>query len=64
MGPTATPRMSIMLRFVMPVIPQEPEERAHLEEDLTKIGSIGLISKSWSVKDERMVQKLITGALN
>ena len=36
----------------------------HLEEDLTEIGCIGLISKPWTVKDEKMVQEILTGVPN
>ena len=37
---------------------------AHLEEDLTRIRCIGLMSKPWSIKDERMVRELTTRAPN
>ena len=40
------------------------QERAYLEEDLTRIECIGLMSKPWSVKDEKMVRDLVTRALN
>ena len=59
-----TVKMPLTLRFVVSTVPKEPGERAHLEEDLTRIGCIGLLSKPWSVKDERMVRELTTGALN
>ena len=35
----------LILRSVVPAIPKEPGERAYLEEDLTRIGCIGLLSK-------------------
>ena len=54
----------LTLRSVVPAIPKEPGERAYLEEDLTKIGCIGLLSKPWTVKDERMVRELTIGAPN
>ena len=54
----------LTLWSVVPTIPKEPGERAYLEEDLTRIGCIGLMSKPWSVKDEKMVRKLVTGAPN
>ena len=57
-------KMPLTLRFVIPAIPKEPGERTHLEEDLTRIGCIGLLSKPWAVKDERMVRELIKGAPN
>ena len=59
-----TLKTPIMLRSVVPVIPKEPGERAYLEEDLTKIGCIGLSSKPSSVKDEGMVRELTMGAPN
>ena len=57
-------KMPLTLRSVVPAIPKEPRERAHLEEDLTRIGCIGLLSKPWAVKDERMVRDLTKGAPN
>ena len=59
-----TGKTPLTLRSVVPAIPKEPGERAYLEEDLTRIGCIGLLSKPWSVKDERMVSELTTGAQN
>ena len=59
-----TVKTLLTLRSVVPTIPKEPEEKVHLEEDLTRIGCIGLLSKPWSVKDERMVRELTTGAPN
>ena len=64
MAPTANTRAPFTLCSVVPAIPWELEERAHLEEDLTRIGCIGLMSKPWSVKDEKMVQELVKGAPN
>ena len=56
-----TEKTPLILRSVVPAIPKEPEERAYLEEDLTKIGCIGLLNKPWTVK---MVRELIVGAPN
>ena len=53
-----------MLRSVVPATPKELGERSYLEEDLTMIGCIGLLSKPWTVKDERMVRELTIGAPN
>ena len=64
MAPTATVRTPLTLRSIVPAIPKEPGERAYLEEDLTRIGCIGLMSKPWSVKDEKMVRELVMGAPN
>ena len=63
MAPTIV-RTLLTLRSVVPAIPKEPRERAHLEEDLTRIRCIRLMSKPWSLKDERMVRELTTGAPN
>ena len=54
----------LTLRSVVPAIPKEPGERAHLKKDLYRIGCIGLLSKPWAVKDERMVRELTKGAPN
>ena len=59
-----TVKKLLMLKSVVPAIPKELGERAHLEEDLTRIGCIGLLNKPWSVKDERTVRELTTGAPN
>ena len=59
-----TGKTPLTLRSVVPAIPKEPGERAYLEEDLTRIGCIGLLSKPWTVKDERMVKELTIGAPN
>ena len=59
-----TVKTPLTLKSVVPAIPKEPGERAYLEGDLTKIGCVGLLSKPWSVKDERMVRELTMGAPN
>ena len=59
-----TGKTPLTLRSVVSAIPKEPGERAYLEEDLTRIRCIGLLSKPWSVKDEGMVRELTTGAPN
>ena len=35
----------LILRSIVPAISKEPRERAYLEEDLTRIGCIGLLNK-------------------
>ena len=64
MAPMTTVRTPLTLRSVVLAIPREPGEQAHLEEDLSRIGCVGLMSKPWSVKDERMVRELTTGGPN
>ena len=59
-----TGRTPLILRSVVPTIPKELGERAYLEEDLTRIGCIGLLNKPWTVKEEKMVRELIVGASN
>ena len=59
-----TGKAPLILRLVVPAIPKEPGERAYLEEDLTRIGCIGLLNKPWTVKEEKMVRELIIGAPN
>ena len=59
-----TGKTPLILRSVVPAIPKEPGERAYLEEDLTRIGCIGLLNKPWAVKEEKMVRELIVGAPN
>ena len=64
MAPIVAPCTPIMLYSVVPFILREPGERVHLEEDLTKIGCIGLISKPWTVKDKKIVREILTGVSN
>ena len=64
MVPTVATRTPITLRSVAPIILQEPGERGHLKEDLTRIGCIRFISKPWLVKDKKTVQELLTEAAN
>ena len=59
-----TGKTPLILRSVVPAIPKEPGERAYLEEDLTRIRCIGLLSRPWTVKEEKMVRELIVGAPN
>ena len=59
-----TGKTPLILRSIVLAIPKEPRERAYLEEDLTKIGCIGLLNKPWTVKEEKMVRELIVGAPN
>ena len=59
-----TGKMPLILRSIVLAIPKEPGERAYLEEDLTRIGCIGLLNKPWTVKEEKMVRELIVGAPN
>ena len=59
-----TGKTPLILRSVVPAILKELGERAYLEEDLTRIGCIGLLNKPWTVKEEKMVRELIVGAPN
>ena len=59
-----TGKTPLILRSVVPAIPKERRERAYLEEDLTRIGCIGLLNKPWTVKEEKIVRELIVGAPN
>ena len=59
-----TGKTPLILRSVVPAIPKETGERAYLEEDLTRIGCIGLLNKPYTVKEEKMVRELIVGAPN
>ena len=36
----------------------------YLEDDLQRIGCIGLMSKLWSIKDKKMVREVIIGVPN
>ena len=59
-----TGKTPFILRSVVPAIAKEPGERAYLEEDLTRIGCIGLLNKPWTVNEEKVVKELIVGAPN
>ena len=49
---------------MVPVIPKTPIARRELEEDLTRIGCVGLLNKPWNIKDEGLVKELVEGAPN
>ena len=46
------------------VIPKTPIARRELEEDLTRIGCVGLLNKPWNIKDKGLVKELVEGAPN
>jgi len=50
--------------MVCPAIPSNPIIRKQLEEDLAKIGCLGLIQRPWNLRSDEMVQELIIGVLN
>ena len=56
--------VQVSLKAMVPVILETPIERRELEEDLTKIGCIGLLNKSWNIKDKGLVRELVEGAPN
>ena len=47
---------------MVPVIPKTPIARRELEEDLMRIGCVGLLNKPWNIKDEGLVRELVEGA--
>ena len=46
------------------VVSRAPKNHAKLEEDLKRIGCHELLTKSWNLKGENMVQELIVGVPN
>ena len=56
--------VQISLKAMVPVIPKTPIARRELEEDLMRIGCVGLLNKLWNIKDEGLVRKLVEGAPN
>jgi len=53
-----------MARMVFPAIPFDLSIWKQLEEDLAKIGRIGLLQRPWNLRSDEMVQELIVGVLN
>ncbi len=51
-------------RMVCPTILERLRERSQLEDDLSEIGCVGLFMRSWTVKNDQMIQELIVGASN
>ena len=56
--------VQVSLKAIVPVIPKTPIARWELEEDLTRIGCVGLLNKLWNIKDEGLVRELVEGAPN
>ena len=54
----------VSLKAMVPVIPKTPTARRELEEDLTRIGCVGLLNKPWNIKDKGLVRELVEGAPN
>ena len=49
----------VSLRNVTPVVPEDEGERAMLKSDLYGIGCVGLLERSWNLKDEEFVQQFV-----
>ena len=56
--------VQISFKALVPVVPKTPIARRELEEDLGRIGCVGLLNKPWNIKDEGLVRELVEGALN
>ena len=56
--------VQVSLKAMVPVIPKTPTARRELEEDLMRIGCVGLLNKPWNIKDEGLVRELVEGAPN
>ena len=56
--------VQVSLKAMVPVIPKTPIARRELEEDLTRIGCVGLLNKPWNIKDEGLVRELVEGVSN
>jgi hypothetical protein len=56
-----TAEKQVALRKVHVVTPTDREESNELEADLRRMGCIGLWEKSWRVRSEDMMRKLVTG---
>ena len=56
--------VQVSFKAMVRVIPKTPIARRELEEDLTRIGCVGLLNKPWNIKDEGLVRELVEGAPN
>ena len=56
--------VQVSLKAMVLVIPKTPIARRELEEDLTRIGCVGLLNKPSNIKDKGLVRELVEGAPN
>ena len=56
--------VQISLKALVRVVLKTLTGRWELEEDLERIGCVGLLNKPWSLKDEGLVRELVQGAPN
>ena len=49
---------TVALKMVSPSVPKDVNEKAMLEEDLTRMGCHGLMMRPWCIKYEKIVQEL------
>ena len=49
----------VSLRNVTPIIPENKEERAMLQQDLYGLGCAGLLERPWNLKNEEFVQEFV-----
>ena len=61
---TQTPKPMISARALSPVIPTSLLDRQQLQEDLSRMGCLGLYERPWSLKSDEMVQELVSGPPN
>ena len=47
------------LRNVTPLVPEDEQERTMLREDLIKLGCVGLLDRSWNLKNEEFDQQFV-----
>ena len=56
--------VSLKIKTIYPVIPKGDKERKELEEDLGQLGLGGFLCRPWSLKDEEMIQELLSNQSN
>ena len=54
----------VSLRSVMPLVPRDAKEKEQLVEDLTQMGSKGLLAKLWTLRSKAMVQEFLQARSN
>ena len=57
-------KIAVSARVISPAIPDSPELHKQLEEDLTRLGCVGLLHRPWNLKSEEMIQELLHGVPN
>ena len=54
----------VLLRTIVPKVPDDPTEKKHLDKDLQQLGCHGLRHVAWNLRGEAMARELLAGLSN